>query len=201
MSAAQLAAQALAVSWSWDISGQDHLETALGGSAPVIYVVWHGGLLPALWRHRGESTTVLVSDHRDGSHLASAIERWGYRTVRGSTTRGGARGLLGIMRVLNAGGNVALTPDGPRGPARRAKPGAVLAAQRTGAQIIPVAASALRGWTLGSWDGFIIPKPFARVRVAYAPPFRVPRDAPLEQGVAALQDGLDWATRLAECAA
>jgi lysophospholipid acyltransferase (LPLAT)-like uncharacterized protein len=167
----------------------------------VIYVVWHGGLLPALWKHRRESTTVLVSDHRDGSRLASAIEKWGYRTVRGSTTRGGARGLLGIMRVLDAGGNVALTPDGPRGPARRAKPGAVMAAQRTGARIIPVAASASPGWRLGSWDGFLIPQPFARVRIAYDAPITVSRGEALEEGLERLQRGLDQATRLAECAA
>ena len=201
MNVARLAAQTLAVSWSWDIRGREHLDAVLGASAPVIYVVWHGGLLPALWKHRGESTTVLVSDHRDGSRLAGAIEKWGYRTVRGSTTRGGARGLLGIMRVLDGGGNVALTPDGPRGPARRAKPGAVLAARRTGAWIIPVAASASSGWKLGSWDSFLIPKPFSRVRIAYDAPFRVAgNDAP-EEGLATLQRGLERATRLVECAA
>jgi hypothetical protein len=93
--------------------------------------------------------------------------------IRGSTTRGAERALLSLVRELEAGREVAITPDGPRGPARSFAPGALIAAQRSGAPILPVAASADRAWRLGSWDRFVIPKPFARITVAYGDPATV----------------------------
>jgi lysophospholipid acyltransferase (LPLAT)-like uncharacterized protein len=87
--------------------------------------------------------------------------------VRGSTYRGADRALVGLVRELRAGHDVAVTPDGPRGPAGHFAPGALVAAQRGGAPIVSVAVAATRAWRLRSWDGFIIPKPFARVTVAY----------------------------------
>src|SRR6185436_18537879 len=166
---------------------------------PFIYAVWHGGLLPALWRHRGESTTLLVSQHRDGSRLTAAVERWGYQVVRGSTTRGSVAGLLGLIRTLRTGGTVAVTPDGPRGPSRVAKPGAVAAAQRTGAAIIPVATGTSSAWRSRSWDGFFVPRPFARVRLVYEEPFMVGAGAAaFEAGLHRLQLSLARATERAE---
>lgn len=202
MTLARRAAEILAATWSYRVIGQSHLDALGAQAARIVYVVWHGGLLPSLYWHRGRALTVLVSEHRDGSRLAAAIERWGYATVRGSATRGAVRGLLGMVKALKDGGSVAITPDGPRGPARVVKPGAVLAAQRGGAFILPVGAAASRGWELGSWDCLLIPRPFAEVRIAYDTPFRVgPGGGALEDGIRKLQAGLDRATRLAECAA
>lgn len=140
---------------------------------PVIFALWHGELLPLLWQHRGEGVHVLISEHRDGEVVARMAERLGFRTVRGSTTRGGGRALLTLARLLQEGGEIAITPDGPRGPARRWAPGALVAAQRAGTPIVTVAVSVDRAWRLRSWDRFLIPMPFARITVAYGEPTRV----------------------------
>jgi lysophospholipid acyltransferase (LPLAT)-like uncharacterized protein len=200
MIAARWAVQLLASSWSYDVTGHDQVDRLHAERIPIVYAIWHGGLLPALWRHRGESMTLLVSRHRDGGKLAAAVGRWGYRVVRGSSTRGGAGGLLALVRVLQNGGDVALTPDGPHGPARVAKAGAVAAAQRAGAAIVPLATSASFAWRPGSWDRFLVPRPFARVRVVYEEPFTVGPGRPaLAEGLRQLQLSLTRATERAEC--
>ena len=143
----------------------------------VIYVLWHGCLLPLLWSHRGKDIAVIVSEHADGEIIARIGKALGFRTVRGSTTRGAARALLGACREIESGHDLAVTVDGPRGPAGTVAPGAPVIAQRTGAAMVPVSAWASRAWRLKSWDRFLIPKPFARVTVAYADPIRVAGDA------------------------
>jgi lysophospholipid acyltransferase (LPLAT)-like uncharacterized protein len=150
----------------------------------VIFTLWHGELLPLLWAHRGQGIAVVISEHRDGEIIARIAERLGYTTVRGSTSRGGGRALIGLMRAIQAGHDGAVTPDGPRGPAHVFAPGAAIAAQRTGASLLMVRAAASRAWRLKSWDRFLIPKPFATVRVIYGEivPIDVasPREAALE---------------------
>ena len=134
---------------------------------PVIFVCWHGQLLPLVHRHRRTGTVVLVSEHADGEYITRVIERNGFGTVRGSSTRGGIRGLKGLIRAARAGRDLALTPDGPRGPARSFKPGALLAAQLTGLPVIPVAAAASAAWHFDSWDRSMVPRPLSVVRIAY----------------------------------
>jgi lysophospholipid acyltransferase (LPLAT)-like uncharacterized protein len=140
-------------------------------------------MLPLLWHHRNEGVAVVVSEHSDGEIIARILEWMGYRLIRGSTSKGADRALLGIVRTLKDGYDVAITPDGPRGPARKFAPGAVVAANRAGAPIVPALAHVDRAWKLSSWDGFIIPKPFARITVAYGPPARV--EAPTTREAAA----------------
>ena len=139
-------------------------------------------MLPLLFQHRDEGVAILISSHRDGELIARTAQRFHFRTVRGSTSRGGGRALLGLVRELERGGEVAVTPDGPRGPAERFAPGALVAAQRANAHIVPVAAVADRAWRLKSWDRFLVPKPFARVTVAYGPPTRVAASTAREAG-------------------
>jgi len=147
----------------------------------MVYLMWHEALLPLLWHHRGLGVAVVVSAARDGQYLADLAERLGYRTVRGSSHRGGVRALVGALRVLRDGGTVAFTPDGPRGPRRVLKPGFLAAAQKSGALVVPVHAAARWARRLGSWDRFLVPLPFARVRVAFGAPFAV---APGPDGLA-----------------
>jgi lysophospholipid acyltransferase (LPLAT)-like uncharacterized protein len=116
---------------------------------------------------------VLISEHRDGELVAQAAESLGYGLIRGSSTRGAERALISLVRELEAGHEIAITPDGPRGPARKFAPGALVAAQRSDTFILPVAMSASRSWSLRSWDRFMIPKPFARVTIAYGVPTKV----------------------------
>ena len=163
----------LAATWRFRIRYGDHLETLLRDRRAFIFALPHGHLLPLLWWHRGRGIAILISEHRDGELIARVAERLGYRTVRGSTSRGAARALMGVIRELQGGTPVAFTPDGPRGPAGSFAPGTVVAAQRAGCPILPVAADASRAWRLRSWDRFMIPKPFARVTIAYADPTSV----------------------------
>lgn len=154
-----------------------HLEDLRAEGRPVVFVLWHGQLLPLVHQHREEGVTVLVSEHRDGEYLARVLERWGFETVRGSSTRGGTRGLKGLIRAARSGRDLGITPDGPRGPSRSFKPGALLAAQVTGSMIVPIAGGASGAWRADSWDRFLLPRPFSRVVVAYGEGVEVPRDA------------------------
>lgn len=174
------ALRVLALTWRREVRGGEHRASLQREGMSFIYALPHGHMLPLLWHHRAQGVSVVISEHRDGELIALLAERLGYRTVRGSTTRGAARALLGVIRELEAGHNVAFTPDGPRGPAGSFAPGAVMAAQRSGRAILPVAAGASRAWRLRSWDRFMIPKPFARVVVAYAPPSRVAAESARE---------------------
>lgn len=170
----ELLLRTLAATWRYQIVGQEHVTGFWPGSRPAIWVMWHGHFLPLLWLHRNGGAALLISRHRDAGPLARVATQWGYRTLRGSSTRGGTTALLGMIRSLQRGGQVAIAADGPRGPRATPKPGAVAAAASTGAPIIPVAVAARPAWTLGSWDGFLVPAPWARVRVAYGAPFSVP---------------------------
>ncbi len=159
--------------WRLDVQGQEHLDAARDAGVPVVYAVWHGLLLAPLWHRRGQGITLLVSGHRDGQRLAQAARRWGYRIISGSSTRGGTSGLRRAVRALRDGSDGAFTPDGPRGPARHVKTGVVAAAQLGRALIVPVAAAAAPAWRARSWDAFLLPRPFARVRIVYGRPFAV----------------------------
>lgn len=140
---------------------------------PIVFALWHGDMLPLLYLHRDEGVSVLISEHRDGELIARIAESLGFRTVRGSTSRGAARALAGMVRELESGHDLAVTPDGPRGPARSFAPGALIAAQRAAAPVVAVGVSARHAWRLNSWDRFVIPKPFGRVSVSYSNPMRL----------------------------
>jgi lysophospholipid acyltransferase (LPLAT)-like uncharacterized protein len=155
--------------------GLGPVESMRAEGRPVVFALWHGHLLPLLHFHRNLGIVTLVSQHRDGEHVARVLEVSGFGTVRGSSTRGGAQGLRGLIRKAREGHDVAITPDGPQGPRRRFKPGALLVSRLTGHPIVPVAAGISRAWSLGSWDRFLVPKPFATVRIAYGTPVFVPR--------------------------
>jgi lysophospholipid acyltransferase (LPLAT)-like uncharacterized protein len=161
--------RALARTWRITVIGGQDLRVERAAKRPVVFVLWHGQMLPMLYHHRDEGVRVLISEHRDGELVARTALALGFGTVRGSSTRGAGRALLGLVREVEAGRDVAVTPDGPRGPAKSFAPGALIVAQRTGALIVPVTAVAQSAWRLRSWDRFMIPKPFARVTISYGP--------------------------------
>jgi lysophospholipid acyltransferase (LPLAT)-like uncharacterized protein len=158
-------------------------------------------MLPLVWTHRNGGGGVLISQHRDGELIARVCERFGFRTARGSSTRGGETGALELMRFAAEGRSLGVTPDGPRGPAERVKPGVLWLAARTGLPVVPVASASRPFWRLNSWDGFRIPPPFARVAVGYGDPIRVSADLDddglearrleIEQGLTRLTRALD----------
>jgi len=191
---------ALAHSWRIQTSGEAYWRTLYEAKRPIIFMCWHEALLPLLWRHRRQDIVIVVSEARDGEYLREFANGIGYGAIKGSSTRGGARALLAAVRELKIGRAVAFTPDGPRGPLREVKPGVVVAAQRGGGIILPLHAAANRAWRLKSWDRFMIPQPFARVRVSYAEPFAVePGDEGFAKGMARAQAALDELVRAAGC--
>ncbi len=193
----------LASSWRLTVINDAPLRALEARGQPWIFAFWHGQMLPLLWRHRGSGIGILISEHGDGEMIARVALGLGYATVRGSTTRGAQRALLGVIRAVEGGQAVAITPDGPRGPAEEFAPGALVVAQRTGAPIVLIAISAARQWRLHSWDRFRIPKPFSRVTIAYSDPIylgaksarQAAEDAPrLQEMLRALGAGIEGRT-------
>ena len=160
----------------WRTEGLEHLEAvARSGRQPVL-AFWHGRILPATLYFRNRGIVVITSDNFDGQWIAGIIERFGYGTARGSTSRGARRALLQMRRDMVAGRAVAFTIDGPRGPARVAQAGAVWLAMATGNPVVPFHLEASRHWTVSSWDRAQIPKPFTTVALAIGEPFDVAAD-------------------------
>ena len=169
--------------------------------SPGIYPFWHRCVLPATWLFRNENIGVLTSLSRDGEYIARVIRRFGYVPVRGSSSRGGQRGLLEMETMVKAGGAVAFTIDGPRGPRYVAKKGPVMLARLTGIPITPFYVAIEKRWVLKTWDAMVIPKPFSRAYVRGAKYIFVPPDADdaaLDRHYAEMQAALERVTKFAE---
>ena len=173
----QLVLDTLLATVRFEVGGAEHYRRYTEQGQPVIFVLWHGRLLPLAYLHRGEGIVALISRSADGEYLARLVKRWGYIPVRGSSSRGGSAALRELVRHARSGRSLAITPDGPRGPRQQLKDGVLVASQLTGLPLVPAAAGADRAWWVEGWDRFLIPRQFARVRVAYGPPLTVPRDA------------------------
>ena len=161
--------------------GEENLEDARREGKSVIYAVWHGRMLILTYSHRNRKIHVLISQHRDGEYIARIIHRLGFLSVRGSTTRGGSRALFEMCERTTAGFDVAVTPDGPKGPGFKVHPGAIYIAQRSGMPIMPISNSAKHRWNLSSWDRFLIPKPFSKTVIMLGQPIYVAPEATPEQ--------------------
>ena len=171
--------RALGATWSVRlINSETTIDPLRRERRPIVFALWHGDLLPLLYHHRNEGVSVLISEHRDGELIARVAESLGFRTVRGSSSRGASRAIVGLARELEAGHDVAITPDGPRGPARSFAPGVLIAAQRAHAPVVAVGVSAESAWHLKTWDRFKIPRPFSRVRIAYSDPVMLDAGSP-----------------------
>jgi lysophospholipid acyltransferase (LPLAT)-like uncharacterized protein len=169
--------------------------------SPGIYPFWHRCVLPATWLFRNENIGVLTSLSRDGEYIARVIRRFGFVPVRGSSSRGGQRGLREMEAMVKAGGAVAFTIDGPRGPRYVAKKGPVLLARLTGIPITAFYVAVEKRWVLKTWDRMVIPKPFSRAYVRVAKYIYVPPDADdaaLERHHAEMQAALERVTTFAE---
>lgn len=155
------------------------LQRPVSGQDAVVWVFWHNRLIiiPTLWRRSFQHRRggVLISRSKDGELLAKIVSIFGGEPVRGSSSRGGASALANMRRKMAEARDAYITPDGPRGPKYSVSPGAVWLAQTTGAPIMPVSMEPSRYWRLKSWDGFMIPKPFAKIEVTFQPLHYVPR--------------------------
>jgi lysophospholipid acyltransferase (LPLAT)-like uncharacterized protein len=190
--------EALGGTYHWHESGTEQLERIRREGRQPIYALWHGRILAGTLYLRDRGIVVITSENFDGEWVARIIERFGYDTARGSTSRGGVRALVQLRRDMKAGRPVAFTVDGPRGPREVAQPGAVWLAGATGNPVIPFHIEASSYWTVNSWDRHQVPKPGSDVAVALGRPIDVPPgadEAALEEARLALEEGLEAVRR------
>ncbi|KPK99711.1 MAG: hypothetical protein AMJ91_06705 [candidate division Zixibacteria bacterium SM23_73_3] len=161
--------------------GEENLDILRKEKKSVIYAFWHGRMLIFTYSHRKQKIHVLISQHQDGEYIARIIHRLGFVSVRGSTTRGGSKAIFEMCEKTTSGFDVAVTPDGPKGPGFQAHPGIIYIAQRTGMPIIPITNSAKGCWSLSSWDRFLIPKPFSKTVIMLGKPILVSTEATSEE--------------------
>jgi lysophospholipid acyltransferase (LPLAT)-like uncharacterized protein len=155
-----------------------HGIVALVRQQPVIFAIWHNRLLmlPRVFdpSFPSRQSFGLISASRDGDLIARFIELSGYGTIRGSSSRKGVIALRQLVETLAANGNVLVTPDGPRGPVYQASQGVVFLAQKSGVPVVPIHMEYSRCWRLKSWDRFVVPQPFAKLRAIFGAPVQVP---------------------------
>lgn len=169
----------------------------------VVYLLWHNRFFsvpPARLKlgNRARGLTILTSASHDGDMVAHAMGVFGFKHVRGSSSRRGVAALIGLKRALKGGNDICITPDGPRGPRYKMHPGALKLAESTGAPLVPIHAVFSSAWRLKTWDRFVIPKPFSRIEVTFGEPIHVDRgldpaafDAKLREVEAVMIDGTD----------
>lgn len=149
------------------------------GAKPAIWIFWHNRLFIIPWAYRkalgDRKGAALTSASKDGEIVAAFLARFRIRAVRGSSSRRGVAALIELIRLVREGYTIGITPDGPRGPRYTLNPGVITLAEKTGAAICPVRVHYSSYWQLGSWDGFMIPKPFSRVEIVLDTLERVPQ--------------------------
>jgi lysophospholipid acyltransferase (LPLAT)-like uncharacterized protein len=171
-----LLARALVLTYRIRVFGGEHRAAAASGHAAGSFclALWHEHLFASIVAHKGQRFAPLASLSADGDIVTWVMARFGFKTVRGSSSKGGAEARAALVERTATGWFTAITVDGPRGPRRRVKGGIVDLARRTGVAVVPLATLGDRQWVLRSWDQFKIPKPFARVAVRYGAPVPVP---------------------------
>ena len=189
-------------SGGWEVIGGEIPAAFWDRGQPFILAFWHGRILmmPKCWRPSAP-IHMLISQHRDGQLIARTVAHFGIHWLAGSTTHGGGQALRTMVKTLKAGDYVGITPDGPKGPRMRASSGIVAVARLSGCPVIPATFAASRRGVLGSWDRFVIARPFAKGVFVWGQPITVPKDADaatLESCRQAVEDGLNAITRLAD---
>jgi len=179
-------------------TGLEHLEQGRDERGSAIWAVWHNRLLGAIAIHAGKGIGAVISQSRDGELISRAVERMGYKALRGSTSRGGTEALRGVIRHARAGKVVVFTPDGPKGPRYEVQQGTAFAAMRLGLPVVPLGVAARPKVVFNSWDRFQLPLPFSRVEVVYGPPMRFTPDDDMEEVCRTIQAGLMAATEEAD---
>ncbi len=152
---------------------QQVLEYLEKNGQHFILAFWHGTMLLPWYHFRDKKYMGLTSQSKDGDVLAKLLTRWNYLVTRGSSSQGGSVALGIMVDFAKYEGNVMVTPDGPRGPSRKFKAGAVVAAQRSECPLILLGVAYEKKWQLKSWDMFQIPKPFSKIQLVFSDSVRV----------------------------
>jgi lysophospholipid acyltransferase (LPLAT)-like uncharacterized protein len=162
----------------YEVLGWQHAERVHASGKRIIWAFWHRIILPIVWWHRNRGVVVMNTTAFDGQWTRKVIERLGFGTAQGSSSRGGLRGLAAMARHLEEGVDCAFTIDGPRGPRYVSKPGPVMLARKSGCPVMVFHIGVDRGKTFeNTWDHFLLPAPFARAVILFAPPIYVPANA------------------------
>ncbi len=172
------------------IEGLTNLE-ASAAQGGIIFSFWHNQIFSWSYVARFRDVVVITSRHFDGEYIARMIRLFGFRTARGSSSRGGVTALLELRDFLSKGIDVAFTIDGPRGPVYKVKPGPVWLSQKTGFPVLPVHVQPQHFWELNSWDRFRIPKPFTKLFVQFGKPICFPPEADQGLCLPRFQEGMD----------
>jgi lysophospholipid acyltransferase (LPLAT)-like uncharacterized protein len=169
--------------WRFEVIAEEGVIPVLFGErpGPEIYCFWHQCVLPCTVYFRRSYAVILISRSFDGELITRILRMFGFDAVRGSSSRGAREGLLGLKNIIETGRTAIFTADGPRGPIYQTKMGPIKLAQMTGAPIGAFHLEPERAWTMGSWDRFLVPKPFTRIVVSWAQWTRVPPDLPAEE--------------------
>ena len=157
----------------WVELNTDQIRALLDKRQPVILAFWHGRMLMAPFFYRGRGLRILISHHTDGELIHRVMSRFGFKSVRGSTRRKGSAAFRELIRWCRQGWDIAITPDGPRGPRYVVQKGVIELARKTGLPIVPVTYSTERRLMCSSWDEMVIPRPFTKGVFIWGPPVRV----------------------------
>jgi len=176
---------------SFEIEGRERLDAIrLAGKLPIL-TFWHDRIFLSTYYFRGYGIVVIQSRSFDGEYTSRLIKRFGYGSIRGSSSRGGSGALVEMIKVMRRGLPTGFTLDGPRGPRYVAKPGAVLLAKKTGNPLLPFIVESRSYWTAKSWDQMQIPRPFSKAKVFIGEPIEVAPDDDIDAKLAELQASLD----------
>jgi lysophospholipid acyltransferase (LPLAT)-like uncharacterized protein len=165
--------------WRIRWEGVENLTEARTQCGQVLFCFWHSRLLGLCYSHRYRNIGIMVSKSFDGEWISRIVTKLGYRVFRGSASRDGAKALISMLK--SSGGDLALTVDGPRGPACKVKPGIITLASHTNLPLVPIAYIAENAWHLNSWDKFILPKPFSTITVRYGKKITIPAEVKTER--------------------
>jgi len=178
----------------FEIEGSEHLGVITERGEVPIFAAWHDRIFLCTYVLRDHGIVVLTSQSFDGEYIARFLQRFGYGAIRGSSTRGGGKALVEMIRAMKRGIPMGFTLDGPKGPRHVAKSGALMLAKKTGNPVIAYSVEAAKFFTINSWDRLQLPLPWTKAKVYYAPPIYVSADAnakELENKLRELQAGID----------
>lgn len=173
------------------VIGYEQVTELVQSGQGFILAVWHGRTLLPVHYCRGMGIWAITSLSRDGELQTRIVSRFGYRTIRGSTGRGAVKAALAACKRLEEGGILAITPDGPLGPANEVQPGTIFMAQRAGCPIIPIGVGARPRRLMRAWDEYLLPLPFAKCALVFGEPIRIGKDEAIEPYQGLLKKALD----------
>jgi lysophospholipid acyltransferase (LPLAT)-like uncharacterized protein len=193
-----IAVQAICRTLRFSVVNGDHRDRLREEGRPAILCFWHNQIFFATYHFRFQNIVVITSRHADGEFIARIIEKFGYGTARGSSTRGAVRALLELKKHLSNGRDVAFTIDGPRGPIYQVKPGPIWLSGKSGSPILPFHIEPEKYWSLRSWDRFRIPRPFSRMVVCFGNPISIDGSRSETEWLAEFQAEMERVQREAE---